>query len=230
MISYVIPAMNEEATIGSVIDSIRRLDKDGEIIVVDSDSTDRTAEIALSKGAIVVNEKIKGYGYAYKKGFSVASGDIICTLDGDGTYPAFNIASLLDALNGGADFVSGERLSGVTKEAMNSMHMAGNVILKFLCRVLFMVDIKDSQSGMWLFKKEILQDILPVGTGMEFSEEIKIRAAVKFCYAEVPIKYERRMGEKKLKPWKDGIRNLLFLFKLRAVSGLRTNRFRCSLS
>ncbi|MEM4778599.1 MAG: glycosyltransferase, partial [Thermoplasmatales archaeon] len=80
MITYIIPAMNEEATIGGVIDSIREIDKEGEIIVVDSDSTDRTAEIARSKGAIVVNERIKGYGYAYKRGFMAAKGDIICTL------------------------------------------------------------------------------------------------------------------------------------------------------
>ncbi|MEM3205931.1 MAG: glycosyltransferase family 2 protein [Thermoplasmatales archaeon] len=229
MITYIIPAMNEEATIGGVIDSIREIDKEGEIIVVDSDSTDRTAEIARSRGAIVVNEKIKGYGYAYKRGFMAAKGDIICTLDGDGTYPGSNIPLLLDALKKGADFVSGERLSGVSKEAMSSMHMVGNIILNLVCRVLFMVDIKDSQSGMWLFKREVLPKILPVGTGMEFSEEIKIRAAVQFCYVEIPITYQRRMGEKKLKPWKDGIRNLLFLFKLRAISGLRTSRFRCSL-
>ncbi|MGC8645186.1 MAG: glycosyltransferase family 2 protein [Thermoplasmata archaeon] len=230
MITYVIPAMNEEATIGKVIDGIREIDSDGEIIVVDSDSVDRTAEIASLKGAIVVNERRRGYGYAYKRGFSMASGEFICALDGDGTYPPSNIPLLMKALLGGAEFVSGERLSGASSDAMSSMHRAGNVLLNLFTRILFMVDIRDSQSGMWLFRREILKSIMPMGTGMEFSEEIKIRAATQFCYAEVPIRYDRRVGEKKLKPWKDGIHNLLYLFQLRTTSGLRTRHFRCSLS
>jgi len=230
VISYIIPAINEEATIGGVIDRIREIDPEGEIIVVDSDSSDRTADIASSKGAIVVNESKRGYGYAYKRGFSVAKGDIICTLDADGTYPPSNVPLLLKALEAGADFVCGERLTGATREAMIPMHRAGNVILNLLTQILFIVNITDSQSGMWLFRREILSHILPEGTGMEFSEEIKIRAATQFCYVEIPIRYERRISEKKLRPWKDGIRNLIYLFKLRITSGLRTSHFRCSLS
>jgi glycosyltransferase involved in cell wall biosynthesis len=230
MISYVIPALNEEKIIGKVIEMIRKIDKEGEIIIVDSDSTDRTAEISRAMGALVVNESRKGYGYAYRKGFSIARGEIIATLDGDGTYPPSEIPKLVDSINGGYDFVSGERLSGSSKEAISSMHMVGNKILSLLTKILFMVDVKDSQSGMWIFKRDIMNTILPSATGMEFSEEIKIRAATEFCYKEVPISYGRRMGEKKLKPWKDGIRNLLFLLELRATSKLRTKHFRCSRS
>jgi glycosyltransferase involved in cell wall biosynthesis len=230
VISYVIPTLNEEGSIGKVIDRIRKIDMEGEIIVVDSDSTDRTAEIAKSKGANVVNEPRRGYGYAYRKGFSVVKGDIICTLDGDGTYPPEEIPSLLREIERGYDFVCGERLTLSSDEAMIPMHRAGNFILNVLTRVMFFVDIRDSQSGMWLFRREIMQNIMPIGTGMEFSEEIKIRSAAEYCYKEISIHYSRRMGEKKLKPWKDGIRNLLFLVKLRFTGGIRTRHFRCSQS
>jgi glycosyltransferase involved in cell wall biosynthesis len=230
LISYIIPALNEEGSIGNVIDKIRAIDKDGQIIVVDSNSTDRTAEIVLSLGATLVNEDKLGYGNAYKKGFSVAKGGIIATLDADGTYPPNEIPRMLEYLDKGYDFISGERLSQSSKEAMSLQHLIGNKILNIFTRVLFMVDIRDSQSGMWLFRREIMQSILPRGAGMEFSEEIKIRAATGFCYKEIPIYYDRRMGEKKLRPWKDGITNLLFLLKLRIRSGIRTRSFRCSRS
>jgi glycosyltransferase involved in cell wall biosynthesis len=230
LISYVIPALNEEKTIGNVIRKIREIDKDGEIIVVDSSSKDRTAEIVLSLGAKLVNEDKLGYGNAYKKGFSIASGNIIATLDADGTYPPDEIPKMLEQLNKGYDFISGERLSKASSEAMSLQHLIGNKILNLVTKVLFMVDIKDSQSGMWLFRRELMQSILPRGEGMEFSEEIKIRAATGYCYKEISISYDRRMGEKKLRPWKDGTSNLLFLLKLRIKSGIRTKRFRCSRS
>jgi glycosyltransferase involved in cell wall biosynthesis len=230
LISYIIPALNEEESIGKVIKMIREIDSQGEIIVVDSNSTDRTAEIGTSLGAIVVNEEKLGYGNAYQKGFSVANGDIIVTLDADCTYPPSAIPIMLESLKMGYDFVSGERLTKSTNEAMSLMHRIGNKILNVSTKVLFMVDITDSQSGMWLFRRDILQSIRPRGNGMEFSEEIKIRAATSYCYKEISINYDRRMGEKKLKPWKDGISNLLFLLKFRFRSGLRTKAFRCSRS
>ncbi len=230
MISYIIPALNEEGTIGKVIETIKSMDRECEIIVVDSNSTDRTAEIVLSLGAKLVNEEKLGYGNAYRAGFLAAKGDLIATLDADGTYPATELLRMREHLAKGYDFVSGERLTGATREAMSLQHRIGNVILNLVTRVLFMVDIRDSQSGMWLFRREIMERVLPRGTGMEFSEEIKIRAATEFCYSEIPIRYERRMGEKKLRPWKDGISNLIFLFRLRIRSGLRTKSFRCSRS
>jgi glycosyltransferase involved in cell wall biosynthesis len=228
LISYVIPALNEEGSIGRVINNIRSVDAEAEIIVVDSNSVDKTAEIVRSLGATLVNEDKLGYGNAYKKGFSVAKGEIIATLDADGTYPPDEIPKMMKYINEGYDFVSGERLSNSSREAMSLQHLIGNTVLNIVARVLFMVNIRDSQSGMWLFKREIIQDIMPRGTGMEFSEEIKIRAATSYCFKEVPIKYERRMGEKKLRPWKDGVSNLLFLLKFRIKSGIRTRSFRCS--
>ncbi|MFP3299570.1 MAG: glycosyltransferase family 2 protein [Thermoplasmatales archaeon] len=226
MISIVIPALNEAESIGHVIDEVKRNFPGSEIIIVDSDSTDGTPEIAKSKGAKVINQSIRGYGYAYMKGFENVNGDIIVTLDADGTYPPSEARRLVELI-GKYDFINGERLSNSTKEAMPTMHMIGNFILTLLTRILFMVKITDSQSGMWVFKREILEDILPSSGGMEFSEEIKIRAASAYCYIEIPIQYKRRMGEKKLRPWRDGIRNMIFLFKLRIKGNIKMKNRKC---
>ncbi len=220
-VSVVIPTLNEEESIGHVLDKIPRDPKyQWEIIIVDGDSRDGTREIAREKGAKVVVEKRKGYGRAYKTGFSEATGDIIVTMDGDDTYPAEDIPKLVDyLLDNNLDFISCERFSRMQKGAMSLTHKVGNKILTLATRILFGVKIKDSQSGMWVFRREILKDLNLTSDGMPFSEEIKIEAWRKFRCQEVPIEYRERKGEVKLNTWKDGMENLKFLFKKRFRKG-----------
>ena len=93
-VSIVIPTMNEGASIGRVIDEVAEAMRDHgpyEVIVVDTNSTDDTVEIARRKGASVVPESRRGYGRAYRTGFAAAQGEIIVTLDADLTYPAARI-------------------------------------------------------------------------------------------------------------------------------------------
>ena len=214
-ISVIIPTLNEEESIGLVLDKIPRDPRyEWEIIIVDGDSKDRTREIAEEKGAKVIVEKRKGYGRAYKTGFDAATGDIIVTMDGDDTYPAEKVVELVEhLLTNNLDFVSCERFSLMKKGAMSLTHKVGNTILTWSTRLLFGVKIKDSQSGMWVFRREILKDLKLTSDGMPFSEEIKIEAWRKFKCEEVPIEYRERKGEVKLNTWKDGFRNLIFLFK-----------------
>ncbi len=216
-VSVIIPTLNEEESIGHVIDKIPRKGKyEWEIIVVDGNSRDKTREIAKNKGAKVIIEKRRGYGRAYKTGFANATGDIIVTLDGDDTYPAERIGELVDYLiRNELDFISCERFSMMEKGAMNLTHRIGNIILTITTRILFGFDIKDSQSGMWIFKREILKDLNLTSDGMPFSEEIKIESWRKFKCREVSIEYRERKGEVKLNTWKDGLRNLIFLIKKR---------------
>jgi glycosyltransferase involved in cell wall biosynthesis len=84
-ITIIIPCLNEELGIGLVLDELPPFVD--EAIVVDNNSTDQTADVARSRGAVVVSELNRGYGRAYKKGFLCATGDIIITLDGDHSYP-----------------------------------------------------------------------------------------------------------------------------------------------
>src|ERR1043165_4347760 len=116
-ITIVIPCLNEETAIGKVLDELPAFVD--EAIVVDNNSTDRTAEVARSKGAIVVTELHRGYGRAYKKGFSCATGDIIITLDGDHSYPLDALSYLLEAfLQSGVQFLSASRFPLLSTDSM----------------------------------------------------------------------------------------------------------------
>lgn len=214
-ISVIIPTLNEEDSIGHVLDKIPRTKEfEWEIIIVDGNSKDRTREIAAAKGAKVILEKRKGYGRAYKTGFQHATGDIIVTLDGDDTYPAEHIPELVRYfIENNYDFISCERFSKMKEGAMGITHKVGNKILTLATRILFGVKIKDSQSGMWIFRREILKDLNLTSDGMPLSEEIKVEAWKKFRCAEIPIEYRERKGEVKLNTWEDGLKNLIYLFK-----------------
>ena len=212
--------MNEEASIGKVIDLIKdtmRNTRYGfEILVIDTNSKDRTREIAREKGARVVEEPRRGYGRAYKTGFEKASGEIIATLDADCTYPAEDIPRLSDQLFAEElDFITTNRMAQMEEGAMSTMHRFGNWVLNVTAKVLFSVSFKDSQSGMWVFRREAYSKLDVQDDGMPFSEEIKIEAFRKLRTIEVPITYKRRVGEVKLSSWKDGWKNFKFLWKKR---------------
>jgi glycosyltransferase involved in cell wall biosynthesis len=213
--------MNEEASIGEVLDTIHEAMKDFiggyEVAVVDTNSKDRTVEIAQSKGARIIDEPRRGYGRAYKTGFERAEGEILATLDADCTYPAGDIPDLVKMLDDeGLDFITCDRLSRLKKGVMSKKHRFGNWMLKVTTNLLFGMHIKDSQSGMWIFRKKILGIIELTSDGMPLSEEIKIEAWRKGLKAkEVPVIYEIRKGEAKLQSWNDGFRNLKFLFRKR---------------
>lgn len=228
-VSVIIPTMNEEASIGEVIQTIKdafaaanvsifaKHPVDYEILIVDTNSKDRTREIAREKGAIVIDEPRRGYGRAYKTGFEKATGEIIATLDGDSTYPAEKIPEFVHLLiKDDLDFITCDRLTSLKQGVMSLKHRLGNKVLTLTCNILFGVKIKDSQSGMWIFKKEILKKLKIESDGMPFSEEIKIEAFRKCdrC-VEIPIEYRVRKGEVKLNSWKDGIKNLKYLFTIK---------------
>jgi glycosyltransferase involved in cell wall biosynthesis len=215
-ITVVIPCLNEEQGLHRVL---RKLpDWVDEIIVVDNGSTDRSGEVASQMGAVVVHELRRGYGRAYKKGFSHATGDIIVTLDGDCSYPADALNYLIVAfLNGEAGFLSASRFPIGDYRSMSTKHKVGNLVLSALMSVLFLRRIRDSQSGMWIFRRDVLKKMKLRSDGMAFSEEIKIEALrhPSIGFREIAVNYSNRIGEKKLQPWKDGIRNLTFLFRKR---------------
>jgi glycosyltransferase involved in cell wall biosynthesis len=215
-ISVVIPCYNEEEGVRTVIEAMPSYVD--EIVVVDNNSTDRTSEVARSLGAVVVFQPRKGYGAAYQAGLPAATGDVIATLDGDGTYPADEIAVLVDALEDRhLDFISGSRFPLRNPEAMNFSNKVGNLVLTIATGVLWLKPLKDSQSGMWVFRRSVLPRLRLTSDGMPLSEEIKIEAIEKLGsrFAEVGIDYRPRIGEVKLQKWRDGWRNLSFLFARR---------------
>jgi len=218
-VSVIIPTRNEEASIGAVLDQIRAAlgGRLLEIVIVDTDSQDRTREIARAKGARIVSEPRRGYGRAYKTGFAAAQGTYIATLDGDLTYPAERVPDFVEALElGRADFVSGNRISHLRGDAMTGMHRIGNQLLNAVFRILFRAKVHDSQSGMWAFRRAILPHLHLVHNGMAFSEEIKIEAIRRgFRFLEVPIDYRVRVGDRKIRSVRDAAHNLAWLARKR---------------
>ena len=215
-ITAVVPCLNEEDGIRRVLESVPSLVD--EVIVVDNNSTDKTAEVARSLGAVVIHELHRGYGRAYKKGFANATGDIIVTLDGDHSYPLDALSYLLEAfLQSGVQFLSASRFPLLTSESMPVKNRIGNRVLSLVMSVLFIRWINDSQSGMWVFKREALKLMKLTSDGMAFSEEIKIEAIRHrgIGFREIFINYSQRVGEVKLQPWRDGMRNLAFLVRKR---------------
>jgi glycosyltransferase involved in cell wall biosynthesis len=215
-ISVVIPCYNEEDGIRHVYAGMPACVD--EVVVVDNASTDRTAEVARSLGAKVVFQPRKGYGAAYQAGLPAATCDIIATLDGDGTYPADEIALLVDALEDRKlDFISGARFPLRNPESMNFTNKVGNFVLTVATGLLWFRPLRDSQSGMWVFRRSVLPRLKLTSDGMPLSEEIKIEAIEKLGprFAELGIDYRPRIGEVKLQKWRDGWRNLSFLFAKR---------------
>jgi hypothetical protein len=215
-VTVVIPCLNEEQGIQKVLRDLPPFVD--EVIVVDNGSTDGTAAIAQKMGAHVITELHRGYGRAYKSGFSRATGDIIVTLDGDHSYPVDALSYLLEAfMHCRVGFLSASRLPVLTDSAMSSKHKIGNRILSFFMSVLFLRWVNDSQSGMWVFRRDALNRMKLTSDGMAFSEEIKIEAIrnKNIGFREIFISYSQRLGEKKLRPWRDGFQNLIFLFRKR---------------
>ena len=215
-ISLIIPCWNEAT---SIVQVIKSAPADFEVVVVDNNSTDDSASLAEATGARVVKETTQGYGITLQTGFKAATGDIIATADGDGQYPIDRILELAEILERDKiDFISGSRFPLTNKESMPFIRKFGNRIFNLAYLLIFGRRVKDSQSGFWVFKKSILEKIKPQERSMAFSEEIKILAQLhpEIKFREENIGYAQRLGESKLVPWKHGLANLWFLFKLKA--------------
>jgi len=220
------PTLNEEKGVGKTIDSIQKdiFKKNNwelDIAIIDGLSKDKTQEIAKKKGAKVIVEKSKGYGRAYKTGMKKTSGDIIITGDADATYPFDRIHTYIQQLlDEDLDFITTDRFADLKHGSMTVKHAFGNIVLATALRILYLINIRDSQSGMWIFKKDALNKIQPLeefNDGMPFSEEIKIEmfSAKNVKAKEIPSTLSAREGQVKIESFKDGIRNLKFLFKKR---------------
>ena len=215
-ITVIIPCLNEEEGIRRVLENMPEFVD--EVIVVDNNSTDQTHAVASSMGAKVIRETVRGYGRSYKRGFADATGDLIVTLDGDHSYPVDALSYLIEAFRHlEVDFLTASRFPVRDRHAMSLKHKIGNMILSLAMSALYFRWVRDSQSGMWVFRRSILSEMKLVSDGMAFSEEIKIEAlkSSKVRFGEISILYTSRLGEIKLNPWRDGFQNLWFLVKKR---------------
>ena len=217
-VTLVIPCINEEKTIGACIRkaqaSFSRSKLDGEIIVVDNGSWDRTVEISQNAGAVVIKETARGYGSALRRGIEAAKGTCIVMGDGDDTYDFTEIDKFAAKLKEGYDLVMGSRFKGkILPGAMTWSHRyVGNPILSGMLRLFFGGYISDSHCGLRAFTKEAYKKMDLHTTGMEFASEMVIHCLKKkLKIAEIPITYYPRLGESKLDSFKDAWRHMRFM-------------------
>ncbi len=228
VISMVIPAYNEEKTIGNVlantISVMESLGMPYEIIVVDDGSTDDTRRFASNyKAEVLFNGKNQGKGYALRKGFQHAQGNIIVTMDADGSHSPKEIPDLINPLFNGADIVSGSRLLGKGKNHISKLNLMGNYLINIIIMVLTKRKITDSQTGFRAFKGEYLRKICLESRGYEIETEITVKGLKNgFVLQEIPISCNRRKYNcSKLKILSDGIKIFKTILKYTTANNYR---------
>jgi glycosyltransferase involved in cell wall biosynthesis len=193
-LSVVMISMNEEKAVAAVIKDIRAVATDAEILLVDS-STDKTAEIAQENGAKVIKQyPPKGYGRAMVLALTSASGDVVITLDCDGTYPCEDIPKLFNLINEGYDIVNTTRVEKRPK-AMPYENFLANRLFAFCTWLRHGIKTTDVHSGMRAYTKELIHSIDWNAPGLALPVELFIRSIKHgYKYTEVPIKYFERIG------------------------------------
>ncbi len=212
-ISIILPALNEEVTIGKVIDEIPRqaLEREGyqvEILVVDGNSHDRTKEIAQGKGAQVITEPRRGKGRAMRTALEKVEADFIFMLDADFTYPATYITDMLKILREGHPVVLGSRLKGKReKGAISRLNVVGNFLLTLIANTLYRTKISDLCTGYWGLRGEVIPNLKLSANGFQIEAELFSQLSkMGYHIAEVPIYYRQRQGKAKLSSLKDGLK------------------------
>ena len=218
-VSVIFPCLNEEKSIGQSIGKVQNIFNkhgfNGEIIVVDNNSTDNTSTIAKQFDVKYVFEPKRGYGNAYLSGLKHVNGDYLILGDPDSSYDFNEIPKFLFYLDK-YDFVIGSRFKGeIKKGAMPVLNRyVGNPGIRLLLRIFFNIRLSEPSTGFIGMKKEILNKLQLKEPGMEFSSEILVKVKKEnFTMKEIPIVYYKRDGKSKLNPFRDGFRHLRFILR-----------------
>jgi len=219
-VSVIIPAFNEQRTVGHVVEeAISVMDGLGvpyEIIIVDDGSTDRTGQVATTfKATVLTNETNRGKGYAVRRGFEQATGDIIVTLDADGSHSPKEIPDLISPLSNGTDIVGGSRFLGNSADSTTRLNRLGNFIFNTAITTLTGKRVTDSQTGFRAFKREVLEKLNLASLGYEIETEITVKGLKNgFTFEEKPIRcMQRQYSVSKLRILSDGTKILKTILK-----------------
>ena len=217
-IAILIPCHNEEITIGKVIGDFRAELPAAAIFVFDNCCSDRTAEIARENGACVVPEGRQGKGYVVASMLATVNADLYILVDGDDTYPADFVHSLLAPVRSGkADMVVGARLEENTADSFRPMHVFGNRLVCSLINRIFGAHLTDIMSGFRAFNRKVVERIPVVSSGFEVETELTVQMLYyNLTMTEVPVPYRGRPkgSVSKLRTLPDGLRVIWKIFSL----------------
>lgn len=224
-ITVVVPCYNEERGIKEVIDGVphEKMAELGyvvEVMVIDNNSTDKTAEIAKKAGARVITEEKQGKGNAIRTGFRNVSADtdFVVMLDGDNTYKPYEMPRVIEPLeNDFCDVIIGSRLEGrMNGEAMSFSHRLANWFFTFITRQFYGANVTDTCTGYFAWKADALKTlngyIKSPGFAIEAEMITKMAKLGNRIYS-VPITYDPRHGDSKLAPFGDGLKITWMLIK-----------------
>lgn len=217
ILSIIIPVYNEELTIGNIIDrtkvAAQKIGLPYEIIVVNDFSYDHSLKVALRRKVRVFSLKEHlGKGYALRAGFAQVRGDIVVTIDSDGSHWPEELNEVLaPVLSGKADMVIGSRYMNHKKVEARKLNKFGVHIFNYLIQMFTGVLITDSQSGYRAMKREVLEKQKLKSGEYEIESEMLVKTAkAGFRVAEVPITFEQRTyGHSGVDPMVDGSKILL---------------------
>jgi len=211
ILSIVIPAFNEEKSIGKVLYRIKKsLDcqlTNYEVIVVNDGSTDMTTKIASDFGAQVINQQNAGYGSALKTGLLRAKGQYLCFLDADNTYPPEVIFTMLKCAEN-FSLVVGSRFT-LSRNGMPFGRKVGNLVFASLVSFITGRKTTDVWSGLRIFDRKLLRVVEDLPEDLTFTPIMTLKSILYgFSYTEIIIPYAERMGQSKLNMLRDGWRFL----------------------
>lgn len=224
-ITVLIPCYNEAESISTVVrkfpkKQLEKLDFELDILVIDNNSTDGTAEVAKKAGARVIREGKKGKGNAIRTAFRSipTDADYVVMIDGDDTYSPEEVLRLIEPLhNDFCSVVIGSRLGGrIKKNSMPALNLAGNWIYTHLVRYSYRVNVTDVLTGYFAWKRDVVQALEPHlesdGFAIEMEMITKMARMGQQIYS-VPISYHPRIGDSNLRPFYDGSRILKMYFR-----------------
>jgi len=207
-IAVLIPCLNEEHTIGKVINDFKKQLPNAKIYVCDNGSTDNSVEVALANNAFILKEKRKGKGNVIRHMFEEIDADIYVMVDGDDTYPAEEVAKLIQPIvREDADMVVATRLEQAEKDSFSFSHKLGNKLLRGMLNLCFNANLSDILSGYRVMNHNFVKTVPITAKGFEIEAELTLQALSKgFLIKEIPTNYKSRPtgSESKIRTFSDG--------------------------